>query len=87
MQKQKIEVWKQKIRKQYATKQRTKPEKVQVLPWNTKQRIAIADKVIAEAICLINQRLYDRMDKKVYSITGIHWVYIRYAFVRLEYVD
>lgn len=58
LQKQKIERWKQKIAKQYANKQRTKPEKIRILPWNTKQRITIADKAIAEAICPINQRLY-----------------------------
>lgn len=58
LQKQKIEVWKRKIAKQYATKQRTKPEKIRILPWNTKQKITIADKIIAETICPINQRLY-----------------------------
>lgn len=58
LQKQKVNQWKQKISKQYATKQRTKLEKIKILPWNTKQKITAADKVIAEAICPINQRLY-----------------------------
>ena len=58
LQKQKIERWKKKISKQYANKQRSKPEKIRILPWNTKQRITLADKLIAEIICPINQRLY-----------------------------
>lgn len=58
LQKQKVDQWKQKITKQYATRQRTKLEKIKILPWNTKRKITAADKVIAEAICPINQRLY-----------------------------
>lgn len=58
LQKQKIEQWKRKIAKTHANARRTKPEKIRIVPWNTKQKITIADKVVAEVVCPINQRLY-----------------------------
>lgn len=58
LQKQKIERWKRKIAKTYANARHSKPEKIRIVPWNTKQKITIADKVVAEVVCPINQRLY-----------------------------
>jgi hypothetical protein len=35
LQKQKIDTWKQKVAKRYANSQRTLPEKIRILPWNS----------------------------------------------------
>lgn len=58
LQKQKIERWKKKTAAAEAKKLKTKPDKVRIVPWNTKQRLTAADKLVAEKVCPVNQRLY-----------------------------
>jgi len=58
LQRQKIDRWKKKLATTEAKRLHVKPEKVRILPWNTKAKLTLAHELVAKRVCPINDRMY-----------------------------